>query len=455
MKDLHQTDDSGRIILTSSTAVAKGGHMSASIKLSDGRIVTTDWLRCVDGQNELRLMREVGERPLCLCKPNQIEHPFLQIKLLPSNILILARMPNTQSQHDPSCRNGQHHSHGTDKSQSIVESYIENDDGTFEVNSFFSLEKTIKDVALEKVGGEDKQIHNYQGKNTSTLLGLLHILWDKAEQNKHFPSSDGKLRNWNTTAYFIKKTLQRGRIKGKAMSSVIFINQWSKDEKHSKDYWNWSRGLADQNKEGVVGVLIGRVADLHQAAPTGALELRLDLIPTYIKLGEAASRDLRTSYPRIIDKLQSTPSSKDRDFAVVGIFLVTNSTRIDNNGQTKKCLIARKAALMMTSKDYIPVESDYELQMANALRDANRRYIKPIRHDSDSPVFPDFIIIDEKPATYIEVFGITNDQHYEKRKQEKLAYYQRAKKQLIAWNASDNEPMPTIPMRQPPEPKQT
>lgn len=418
--------------------------MNTLVKLIDGRIVTNEWLRGEDGQNELRLMREASERLQCLCKGN-INPPLLQIKLLPSGTLILARMPNTQSQHDKQCRNGQDYEHGNDKSKANTESFVENEDGTFEVNSFFSLDKTMKDTALESVGGEDKSIHNYRGKNTSTLLGLLHILWDKAGVNKHFPRNDGKQRDWTSTARFIKNTIQNGRIKRKAMSSVIFINQWKKDDKHLQDFWSWTHGLAEQNKEGSVGVIIGRVATLHQAAPNGALELRLDLIPTYIKLGEAASRDLIKSYPRIIDKLKNNPSQKDRGFSIVGIFLVTNSTRIDTNGQTKKCLIARKGALMMTTTDYIPVESDYELQMANALIDAKRRFVKPIRHDNDSPVFPDFIIIDEKPATYVEVFGITNDPDYEKRKQEKLNYYKRANKKLITWNAAANEEIPNIP----------
>jgi hypothetical protein len=426
-------------------AATKGGRMDASIKLNDGRIVTSDWLRTREGQQELSLMREAGERPECLCNPKNSHPPSLQVKKLPSGVYILARMPNTQSQHAMHCRNGQDHTHGNDQSPPTTESFIENEDGTFEVNSFFSLEKTLKDTALETVGGEDKQLHKYQGKNTSTLLGLLHILWNKAEVNKHFPKDNGQERSWNFTAYFIKKALQLGRIKGKTMSSVIFINQWKQKDGHLKDFWSWTHGLADQNKEGSVGVLIGRVATLHQAAPNGALELRLDLIPTYIKLGEAASRDLLTSYPRIIDKLKNTPSQRDRGFSVVGIFLVTNSTRIDNKGQVKKCLLARKGALMMTSTDYIPVESDYELQMANALKSAKRLFVKPIRHDSESPVFPDFIIIDEKPATFVEVFGIANDPDYEKRKQEKLNYYKRTHKRLITWDPTANELIPEIP----------
>ncbi|NHN86449.1 DUF1173 family protein [Acetobacter musti] len=85
----------------------------------------------------------------------------------------------------------------------------------------------------------------------------------------------------------------------------------------------------------------------------------------------------------------------------------------------------RTAALMTVSPEMIPVESSYELAVAEALVAADRTFEKPLRFDAgEDLVFPDFILQDTvRSAGYpMEVFGRT-DEAYMARRAEKEDYY--------------------------------
>lgn len=64
-------------------------------------------------------------------------------------------------------------------------------------------------------------------------------------------------------------------------------------------------------------------------------------------------------------------------------------------------------AVMLTARFYIPCDSSYEVAMADHLIAAGRSFVKPLRYDGTSATFPDFVLTDTAPATYVEVWGIT------------------------------------------------
>uniref|UniRef100_UPI0004A6C153 DUF1173 family protein n=1 Tax=Nocardia brasiliensis TaxID=37326 RepID=UPI0004A6C153 len=105
------------------------------------------------------------------------------------------------------------------------------------------------------------------------------------------------------------------------------------------------------------------------------------------------------------------------------------------------------AAVMLTNRGYIPGDSSYEVQMADALTAAGRSFVKPLTFDAaadhavTSAVFPDFVLTDEA-ATYVEVWGLFGRVDYERRKAEKLAHYQQTAARLIEWTVT--EPMPAL-----------
>ncbi|MGW7521847.1 DUF1173 family protein, partial [Streptomyces sp. NPDC054796] len=85
-------------------------------------------------------------------------------------------------------------------------------------------------------------------------------------------------------------------------------------------------------------------------------------------------------------------------------------------------------------------DSSYEVVMANALTAAGRAYVKPVRYDGSNLVFPDFVLTDTCPNSYVEVYGIHGRESYDQRKRVKQAHYQRQGAGLVEWDVTTSIP---------------
>jgi hypothetical protein len=99
-------------------------------------------------------------------------------------------------------------------------------------------------------------------------------------------------------------------------------------------------------------------------------------------------------------------------------------------------------ALMLTNRHYIPCQSSFELQMADALEAAGRLFLKPQRYDGLEETFPDFRLVDTQPHTVVEVYGMVGNAAYDRRKAEKQAIYRANRVPVIAWDT--RVPMPPL-----------
>lgn len=110
--------------------------------------------------------------------------------------------------------------------------------------------------------------------------------------------------------------------------------------------------------------------------------------------------------------------------------------------------------MLLTSADYIPVDSSHELTMADALIAAHRDFVKPLHYDRDEATLPDFVLTDSpnstatdsdghhRSETVIEVWGVTGSTAYEQRKHAKLARYRAEGVPVIEWTPP--EPLPPL-----------
>lgn len=94
----------------------------------------------------------------------------------------------------------------------------------------------------------------------------------------------------------------------------------------------------------------------------------------------------------------------------------------------------------------VPCESGYEIVMANYLVSEQRQFTKPLRCSPKDELFPDFILSDTDPATYIEVWG-RSDPLYLARKETKKKRYLEKRIPLLEWAANEDAPLPRLPAR--------
>ena len=102
------------------------------------------------------------------------------------------------------------------------------------------------------------------------------------------------------------------------------------------------------------------------------------------------------------------------------------------------------AAVMLTSRDYLPADSSHEVVMADRAGRRAPGFTKPLRYGGEA-VFPDFVLTDTEPPTVVEVWGMTGREDYEARKRAKQAHYAAGNIALVQW--SPPEPLPPLANR--------
>jgi hypothetical protein len=98
--------------------------------------------------------------------------------------------------------------------------------------------------------------------------------------------------------------------------------------------------------------------------------------------------------------------------------------------------------LIACTDTFVPIDSLYEMTLADQLVAAQRSFIKPLRADNNAD-FPDFILEDTKPRTVMEVFG-RDDPDY------RLRADTKKKRSIWFWDATTQRTPPQLP---PPTPQ--
>jgi hypothetical protein len=144
-------------------------------------------------------------------------------------------------------------------------------------------------------------------------------------------------------------------------------------------------------------------------------------------VGEAAWLEFTRRFPRELASLGST----DDIAHVLGILILSR-------GRSSGHFNAVGGSLMRVTPQFIPVHSQYEALVANALVEADRAFIKPLRYDShESDIFPDFCLLDTAVERLpMEIYGYTNHPGYERRKQEKLEWYRQSGTPFWHWDVA-------------------
>jgi Protein of unknown function (DUF1173) len=252
------------------------------------------------------------------------------------------------------------------------------------------------------------------------LLGTLHYFWESARLTHWVP---GTKRDWTKAATAVHNQLGHCTISRQAAADAVYVIAPYRGADNS----DWFDRFLDRraSRQGR-GLVVGELLETREARH--GVSYHLAHQPRrWIFAAQALDERIRRSY-RNAFSVAAGPTARR-----VGLFYIERSP--------KGYAIALDAAVMLTNRDYIPVESSWELRMADALQRAGRSYIKPLVYDGREKVLPDFVLTD-RPRSYVEVWGMPGREEYEQRKAKKLAHYQRAALQLIEWTVT--EPLPVL-----------
>ncbi len=282
-------------------------------------------------------------------------------------------------------------------------------------------------------GGEDTRPAGDAGepaealsRNTVSLLGLLHWLWEQAGLSRWYRQAEP--RGWPYVSAALEQAVTGCTANGQPLSSCLYVpvpfTQDARDRANAVlDRFVSALG-ARQAGSRWRGLILGEVRGISPTRYGERIMLRHVKVPVFASAAvmDRARRAYRPAF---------AGSRPGRSRQIV-LLLVDRTAR--------RYLVAVDLCAMLTSHVYIPAESAYEVEMADYLVARGRDFIKPCRYDERDAVFPDFILTDVGPdAAFVEVWGVTGREEYEQRRRIKERHYRRAGALLVGWDVATGQ----------------
>ncbi|WP_416969403.1 DUF1173 family protein [Streptomyces sp. 4F14] len=365
-----------------------------------------------------RARAEVGHGQ-CLCTTPALR---LVIRCSRAGRDHLAGWPGEGELHEPSCGFHKLASELTGRDAYSTEAIHEGDDG---VAIRFSAALARKLSAPEPAASSEQ--NNGPSRRAVGLLGLLHWLWEEAQLTAWHPR--WRRRTWWVCHARLSEQIAGCFINHEELAQALYVvppfrKEYARRNTAVFETFRITR-LARRGDTQRRGLVLGEIRGIT-ATPHG---IRYTLAHHHGSLFATAALDerLRRSYRPAFSKTADGHGSRR-----IGLFLVELSPK----GNVRVV----DMAAMLVSNLYIPADSSHEVVMANALTEAGRAYVKPVRYDGSDLVFPDFVLTDTRPHSYVEVYGIQGRESYDLRKRVKQAHYQSRDAGLIEWEVTEAIP---------------
>jgi len=348
--------------------------------------------------------------------------PGRRLQVRPRNGLFhLAIWPRDRANHQSACDFSKTPDHLTGASGYTEKALKERDDGSVDIKADFSLKVRTAD---RNTPAEHKE-HTSGGKRASmAMLGLLHNLWERARLNQWQPHWG---RNWSRCTWELGNL--EGKINRVPMHEALYIVPAFESEQKDKigaGFEAFSSRLVDEGAYRMRGLVLGEVKGLSQTEYGYRLNIRHHAQAYYASKGLVQKVSTAARHAMA---MMGNPNAR-----IIALLVVERSKR--------GFLNIVDMAVMLTTRNYIPVDSSHELTMADALTAAGRAFIKPLLYDQVEDTFPDFRLTDVEPETLVEVYGMAGNAEYDLRKAAKQAIYRAEQRTVIEWDP--REPMPSL-----------
>lgn len=386
--------------------------------------------------------------PQCLC--NGMSKPIPMSIAKAGNTYLLKRWPKTGYQHHTDCE-----SHGGISEAAMglytKDAISERPDGKVEIALSVPLSTVERlDTTLDELAAPPRPRKPGVKSNSITLRGFLNMLWEEAGIHTWSPGMKGK-RTLGRVYWRLRSSLE-DRIIGRddaAMRVLVPIttrfDEQAEQEKRVDIERRFTHMAAQcgETRKGIL-IVVGEVFSIYEGAKDAALRLKgmPDNMPIWVP--RVSMERLRDQWPNMmqrferkkggVNKPNQGAESQNRLFIIAGV------QRSDKGN-----LQWRFGSAMETTEHFIPVDSQFEAVIAQALVEQGRRFRKPMRYDGVEAMFSDFILTDGPKEIPMEIYGFSSPE-YNKRKNEKIAAYEKTGEPFWHWDLSKDKVPPPFPL---------
>jgi hypothetical protein len=269
------------------------------------------------------------------------------------------------------------------------------------------------------------------GRAATGLVGLFHALIQKAQLNDWRPQQSERRFAASTRA--LTKAGQTVTLeKQQPVAERLVITLWERSLEHSQAI-NLSALQTRTANPQQAAIVVGEImACRYSTKIEGSLGLKLKLLNVPLWLPPSLAKKTTNSFGQLFDEIGKPDR---RILAIAAVF------------RNKTSFVGSDIGLIRTNRQFIPVDSSYELQVADKLIAEQRRFSKPLKLEGELRYLPDFLLHDCQVPWVMEVFGITNDDQYQAHKLEKLQYYRDHGIPCWQWEPDTEKVMPDFPVK--------
>lgn len=373
-------------------------------------------------------------RVLCLCTVP----PRKLVIRARSGQFHLAVWPGDGPRHDPECPFHCHPAEGLEELRSST-ALDENVDG-FVIQPGFALQRRLYQAEAPPVTPapiDSRRARAPMGaapRRNMPLLGLLHFLWDGARLNRWRP---GWSRRYWRVARELNAMAHQGRLGDRPLDECLYIPPQFRADQVAAINAGFEAFVAPLRRSAtkpavLSGLILAQLGGMQSV--TGGWRIVLKQTAESVFLTHAQHANLTRRHIRAMTVVNAPADSPTRVFGLLHV-----------ESSPKGSLRLIDAALMVTSRDYVPVDTNYEVQLVRELIRHDRSFVKPLHFGSArAEHLPDLVLLDTKPATCVEIFG-ANTTGYLQLKDEKIRGHRARGDAVWTWQACAGEPLPDLP----------
>ena len=348
-------------------------------------------------QVALKKSRDCNSYAACLCTGKELP---LSVRLRVEKHH-LARFPLTGIKHREDCRFYSSLSPEGPQGCYTQDALKEKPDGTINIKLDYPLQVTGPSTPIDSSLRSGDASRNNK-RDTVSILGLLHFLWETTSYNTWVPKMDG-MRSSTKLGYHLFKQAEKIEAGKTKLSDVLLTPAYTNSSDSRRNSMTVER--AKVNKQRLV--VIAELAKFSENFMDGLnrLPVRDFSGMPFLGLDDDRWKTALSRFPIAVNGWM-----KGMKVFVIAVTDVPSA----------KSAQVRQLALMMVSDRYIPLDSLNEGGVEQKLFELERSFYKPLRYDSSTHEYlADFCLTDVSTDNHlpipVEIWGMNTPDYQEHR----------------------------------------
>jgi hypothetical protein len=362
-------------------SIAAGPHCQLNIVDEANFLISGVQYRAIDETMVDALARaySVHERPRCMCVDGGVE-----MYIAKHRSFVIKRMPGTGPEHHPSCDSFEDDASRSGRGALFGGAIVPAADDFVDLRVDFPLtraagrtspampERVTADVTLTP--------------RPMSMQALLQFLFEQAGFNRWSPAMAGR-RHQGVIQRYLYEAASDLRLKGKVLASRLYVpeafDEITKEQISARRRERLSILTPKVGGGYDMALVIGEFKDVIDSS--GSMRIRIrHMADAPLIMNAQDWRRVQRKFSWMFDLKASEVGGQVRIVMCLLIY-----------AKQEHVLHVDTATCMLTSRNWIPLEAAFEVDLVRKLTEEKRCFLKPLRYDaSASEAFPNFLLLD-------------------------------------------------------------